>query len=284
MAFLVFLFEVSLDGKTSFLLATMLGVLLRVPYVGLVFAVNLTGCFWVDWNHAQLTACTASYHTHMFLLAPPNPPVRHPIIQFVHGTQTTIVFGLLMFIFILHIRESDRRAAAQKAANEMTLKVLRKQRKYDTSAIGDILEQCKEAAIVDDELISLFGEMNATLESYRPFLPNYLFQQDEGEDADNSVRSSVLSYGDVEEFLASAIHSRRGSVSSAEGRDNPLEVRSVGSQSFHQLANSGVFSRSTRSTTASSKEQHCFSSSRISFARACRHRDQSRHANLQLCS
>ena len=85
----------------------------------------------------------------------------------------------------LQTAKNKKQMKAARSAIHMSQLVVDLLRKYDTEGVVQALEHHAKSD-VDPQLLDSFNAMNANLERYKPFLPNYLFQQ-----ADDDARDST---------------------------------------------------------------------------------------------
>ena len=134
------------------------------------------------WNTAVIGAeghdCGCS-HGNQTLVLPkltiPAPFISPPIEHFIHNFSGIFIgcisLGLIYAQTRVH-QQSIRAAVANVAlANDVVLFL----RNYDTDAVAKKLLAENLAEDVDPKLVKALKDMNANLESYRPFLPNYMF-------------------------------------------------------------------------------------------------------------
>ena len=154
------------DNKSIAITVACLTLLLQVPKRLIILLCCLLLCIFHDWNEAHLTD-----PDRLLVLPSVHPDFTQHIRGFIDGVVCTVIVGMFFITFYWHVKESERRGNAQKAANKLTLDILQCQKRYDTKAISLILEECKEAAVVDKDLVELYETMNSNLESYRPSYP-----------------------------------------------------------------------------------------------------------------
>ena len=173
----VFLAMPEFDCKSIIFANASMGIMTQMPTLPMYLVFCGVQLIVADWNKSVEPLGSGS----MWTLPDPRVGTTSSTRLIGYFAGSVALMGCI-YMFYLQIVESERRGKAQMAANKMTLRVLQRQRKYDTEEVSKILEECTAEGIVDNELIELFEDMNSNLESYRPFLPNYLFQDDDDED------------------------------------------------------------------------------------------------------
>jgi hypothetical protein len=162
------------DNAAWSILIAMTGVFLWIPKLPAFLAACFTYTLLAQWNVAHATK-----EPEKLLVLPGSFSDKTGFQVFTENMAPTLFVAFTIITFAFIIVESERRGAAQKAANEMTLRILKHQRKYDTAQIATVIKDCKAEGVVENALLELYDTMNANLESYRPFLPNYLFNSDD---------------------------------------------------------------------------------------------------------
>ena len=147
-----------------------------------------------------------------------------------------VVLIIAVVAAVLQVLESERRGASHSAGNKMTLQILEHQRRYNTEQVSELLSECTKAAVVDPELISLFKEMNANMESYRPFLPNYLFQEEEEEEENVAKAGSEVSGSRISSVDLSAPAPGPSAQAPVSVLIDVQSVKSIGSAESNPLA------------------------------------------------
>lgn len=115
---------------------------------------------------------------------------------FRHGPPLEVFLGQLCISFcsvvlltgvFMQSSEHVRSIERAHAAVLMSQHIVDLLRRYDTEGVKTVLAG-DEARSVDPQLVASLTAMNANLESYKPFLPNYLFQQaDSGDGPSNAL-------------------------------------------------------------------------------------------------
>eukprot|EP00760_Papus_ankaliazontas_P016419 PhM_4_TR16798/c0_g1_i10/m.50499 len=134
------------------------------------------------------------------------PPLQHFVIDRCFG-----VFGLFFFVAFLvrkFLTELDALARRSQTALDITREIGAALVSYDTDAATCALAAYKANVDNDDDMCAIMEQIIGNLETYRPFLPNYLLMKvssseegkdeddngEEGDDDNSTSRNSSNSY------------------------------------------------------------------------------------------
>jgi hypothetical protein len=171
------------------------------------------------------------------------------LILVILGTMLLLLVLLVILVAVWSSSEEEKRAIriATKASS-LARRVAAELRKYNTERCQEIVDESRQDPEGNQELMDSFEALRENLEKYRPFLPNYLFQDEdssaEGEEGDIPVESES---GD-----GSQPHTAKGAPSST-------------GKSSSRTSRAGAAYGGTLLQT-STKRDHCRQAGAISFA------------------
>ena len=194
-------------------------VISRAKYTPVLISLGSLGMIHAVYNGGALFTDTPD----SAVLAFPDHLVSTPV----EITLQHILGCMFSWIMLAAIAvQSDVHDKSLKAAKRNTLlanEVVALLRKYDTDGVSAALK--RHSGEADEDLVEAFKAMNANLEMYRPFLPNYMFvPSSSGEEEDSPSMADSSTDGNVTEIISSGNQENRSLNTSA----NPLQPRSRG--------------------------------------------------------